>query len=127
MKLLSSVLALALLGCGHAQASDSFTPAQVALEAGFVAALAADRAQTVDLRDFCRGRIGCTVHETNPLLGSRPSVASINRYFFSAALSHAIVSRLLPSSKRSAWQASSLALEVAVVGHNKRLGLSIHF
>ena len=127
MKLLHSALALALLGCGHAQASDSFTPAQVALEAGFAVALAADRAQTVDLRDFCRGRIDCTLHETNPLLGPQPSVASINRYFFGAALAHAIVSRLLPSDQRSAWQASSLALEVAVVGHNKRLGPSIHF
>lgn len=122
-----SALALAIAICGNAQASDSFTPAQVALESGFAIALAADRAQTIAIRDFCSGRSGCTLHETNPILGSRPSIAAANRYFFSAAALHLAVSALLPSDQRSAWQSSTLVLEVAVVGHNKRLGLSIHF
>lgn len=120
-------LVLAFLMHSPARSSDDFSRSQVALEAGFTLALAADRAQTIDMRDFCSNRIGCTVHEINPFLGSRPSVAAVNRYFLLSAGAHALVSSLLPSTQRSAWQSSSLVLEAIVIGRNKRLGLSIHF
>lgn len=124
--LLVSALALVLFAPA-AHAAEPFGPSAYALEAAFVAALAFDRGQTSAIHSFCNGRIGCTVHETNPLLGRDPSQRKINRYFALGALAHAAVSYSLSGHTRTAWQASSLVLEVAVIGRNKRLGLSVRF
>ncbi len=124
---IAGVLQLSALTASAASFPEPLTEGQLVGEVVFLAALAADRQQTLQLKGFCDGRSGCTVHETNPLLGREPSRSRVNNYFLGAALAHAVVLYSLSSAYRSAWIASGIAVEVAVVGRNKRLGLRVSF
>lgn len=124
--MLAATLAGPLSHC-RAAAIDPLTPAQLAGEAAFGILLAADHSQTRQIQHFCEGRVGCTLHEVNPLLGSSPGPSRVRNYFLTAALTHATVLVLLPTEYRAAFLASTIALEAVVVGRNKRLGLRVQF
>lgn len=93
----------------------------------FLTLLTLDYGQTRDIAHACDGRINCTIHETNPILGAHPSNGAINRYFLTAAVAHAIITEVLPPDYRQPWLVATSALEVAVIGNNKRIGLHLRF
>ena len=109
-----TILIAAMLVCCAAH-SQTITVPQIALEAAFDAALITDYQQSGKIDGFCDGRINCTIHETNPLLGDDPGKARLHNYFVTAALTHAAISYVLPDKYRTLWQASSLGVEIGVV------------
>ena len=121
-----TLLTAAMFICCSAHAQNITTP-QIALEAAFDAALIADYQQSSKIDGFCDGRINCTIHETNPLLGDDPGKARLHNYFVTAALAHAAISYVLPDKYRTLWQASSLGVEIGVISRNKHLGLKWNF
>lgn len=130
------VLWLLLVGAArpaHAEglplpASD-WSRSDTALETGFVLFAALDLAQTHRIAGYCNGRgPGCTVHETNPILGRAPSSAAINRYFAGAMLGQFLVANALPhGATRTLFISGTATLEIVVTGRNARLGLGYHF
>jgi hypothetical protein len=103
----------------------------IAGEALFDLLLDLDAQQTKEIVGYCRGRVGCNLHETNPVLRAvelgEPSASSINNYFLTAAALHVIVTMVLPEAWRSPWQWGSVAVEGVTVGRNKALGLKVKF
>jgi hypothetical protein len=101
------------------------------LEAAFDAELVVDYAQTRSIHNFCLdkhdGRVGCTVHETNGLLGQDPSEARIRNYFLTAAATHALITYVLPEEYKKPWQIGTIVFEGVIIGRNKHLGLKLKF
>lgn len=126
MKKVLAAVTLALLS-SMAHADDApvigdWSKADVALEAAFALTLLADHNQTKQIKNHPGLR------ESNPLLGDNPSDARIRNYFVGAMVSHVLVANALPSGKlRTAFQAGTIVLEVAIVGRNKRMGLRVKF
>lgn len=120
---MKKILAAAVLAFATvAHAADDLTPGQMAMEAAYSLALLADRSQTMQIHDS-----GGKLREGNPLLGSDPSVARINRHFATWAVAHYLATRAVPTEYRKYWQGGSLAVELVVIGRNKRLGLNVKF
>jgi hypothetical protein len=115
------------LGGEPARVERRLSDGDLAKQAAFLALLAADYGQTRSIRNFCDGRINCTVHETNPLLGKYPSDARARNYFIGAALAHVAITHFISPEHRSAWLNGSIAFEAIVVARNARLGLRIKF
>jgi hypothetical protein len=112
-----------------AQSVTNMSTSQLAMEGLFDATLVVDYQQTRHIDGFCVGRINCTIHETNPILGDRPSDAHVRNYFTSAVAAHYAVSNVLAGNAKveNIWQASGIAMELLVIAKNKRLGLSWNF
>jgi hypothetical protein len=94
---------------------------EIALAGAFVGALWVDAAQTRSLaragwRDF---------RESNPLLGSNPSVGQINSYTAVAAVSTLGIAAVLPQKARKFWLIGALGMETFVVTHTTRLGVAV--
>lgn len=64
-------------------------------------------------------------YETNPVLGRNPSANRVRGYFVTAAVLHAGVSYFLSPTYRKAFQEGTIALELVVIGNNKRIGLGM--
>jgi len=92
------------------------------LETAFDVAWTADMLQTLDIRHH-----SATLHETNLILGRRPSQGAIVVYFAAGALVHYEVSRLLPVKLRRPWQCVTIGYEVGQVAVNYHLGLRFAF
>lgn len=121
---------LALLLCLPALAADPWTGPQIALEGAYQAALLCAWRQTSDFHkthmvafysystNFTE--YGCSKPhpELNPLLGRHPSQAAINVACVVSCAGHLLVSNLLPSRWRTAWQGVTAGLEIGVVAHN---------
>lgn len=124
-----TIILVFVFGLGEARAADlePLTTTEIQKELALGALLVLDRAQTRDIHGFCVGRTDCTIHETNPLLGTDPSPNRIRNYFLGTALVHVAVLYLLPREYRSYWQNGALALEVGVVASNYHLGLRARF
>lgn len=90
-------------------------------EAVFAALLVADWRQTQDIRRH-PGRF-----ELNPILGRRPSLGRVDRYFAASLLAHAACSLALRPEYRVTYQRATIAAEAVVVGRNAYLGLEIRF
>jgi hypothetical protein len=80
-----------------------------------------DQAQTKDIKNHP------WAHETNPLLGRSPSDPRIRNYFLSAGLIHTAIAYKLPPEYRRGFQYTTLALQLAVIAHNKKIGLRFEF
>lgn len=116
---------LALLIGAALRASDPWSAADVRREVAVVAVSVADWAQTLDLvRAQERGAPG---EELNPFLGPRPSRGAVNRWFAASILCHVLVVGRLPVRWRPAFQHASFGWELAIVGHNARVGLRVSF
>lgn len=72
-------------------------------------------------------RIGQACRESNPFLGPCPKRHTVNTYFTSFIVSHALVAYILPKPYRTFAQAFTLGMEVDAVFHNIRLGWRIRF
>lgn len=66
-------------------------------------------------------------YETNPLLGSAPSVAEINRYFMLSMAGTAGAAYVLPPFWRRALLGSIIVVETAMVIENHRIGLRLSY
>jgi hypothetical protein len=66
--------------------------------------------------------------ETNPLLGSHPSIGEVNNYFAASMLAHALIASQLPPEIRKWFQYGTIGLEAPVVGRNKfNFGIGMTF
>ena len=115
-------------------------------EGVFQALHVADLGQTLDIRrartavnpdGFGYRTLSFAYHEENGLLsagwaiGPHPSDRSIYAYFAAEALVHAAVSweldRLDARWPERAWQAVTISIQSAVIGHNASIGLQVRF
>ncbi len=117
-KLLLFTTLLAL--CSGAHASD-WTTADTNRQAVVLTTFAADYAQTRDIKNHD------WAYETNPLLGKHPSDNRIRNYFVGSAIIHTAVMYHLPPEWRKKAQYATIALQVAVIIRNKRMGLHFQF
>ena len=101
--------------------ADSWTTADNAREAVYLALVAVDWGQTLDLRHRA------DLQESNPVLGLHPSRSRVNSYFLANALLHPVIAHYLPGPWRAAFQYVSLGVEVGAVSNNARLGIRITF
>jgi len=99
----------------------------IAMEVAFQVAAVADWAQTRAIAVESERTNHTGRFEANPLLGRYPSRRAINNYFIASMIGHAAISYALPTKYRVWWQASTLAIEVAVVGRNAYLGIGMKF
>jgi hypothetical protein len=113
------VIVLALLAAAGARADDEWTATDTALEAGFAVALAGDWLQSRSVAGIA--------FETNPILGRRPSRATIDTYFAGVLALHLVVSAALPRPYRTVWQSVWFTVESAVVYRNAQAGIVIRF
>lgn len=113
------ILSLALLPL-IATAND-WTTHDTQLQSAVLTLFLIDAAQTKDIKSHR------DLHETNPLLGEHPSDSRIKNYFVGAGLVHTGLAVILPQPYRGYLQAGTIALEVSVIGNNKRLGLHMRF
>ena len=98
-------------------------PGEVALAGGFTAALLLDAAQTRRLarggwRDF---------HETNPLLGPRPSVGRVNTYTAVVGLSVLGAAALAPKRVRPWVLGIAFVVEAYTLAAMSQRGVAISF
>lgn len=102
-----------------ALAADPWTKAQINQQVAFTVVLAADWAQTRDIKNHPN------LHEANPFLGENPSDREIDEYFATAAIGHLAVAHVLPGKWRDAWQYFWIGAEANTVARNYSLGLRI--
>lgn len=67
------------------------------------------------------------MYETNPILGAHPSNRRIASYFILAAAGHSILAYNMKPEMRRNFQYATIALQIAVILHNKRIGLNYEF
>jgi hypothetical protein len=65
--------------------------------------------------------------ERNKILGSHPSVGEVNTYMAITAVTHAVVSYLLPKKYRKYWQHLTIYESLSCVVNNFNLGLRVRF
>jgi hypothetical protein len=97
-----------------------WTRTEVALAAGFTAALLMDAAQT---RGLARGGWE-GFREANPLLGSQPTVARINAYTAVAGLTVLGVAAAAPARFRPWVLGAAFVVEALTVARNAHAGIS---
>jgi len=98
--------------------SDSDTTRQTYL----TLSLYADYAQTRSIRKTPG------LWETNPILGLHPSDKQVAVYFIGSALTSYGIARALPAGwPRQSFQYGVIALQLAVIVHNKRIGMSFRY
>jgi hypothetical protein len=96
-----------------------WTTLDTTLEVTTQLTLALDMVQTLNIRP--------PRHENNVLLGQHPSDGTVVAYFAACGLAHAGIAYLLPRPYRNIWQFTAITFESAIVAHNFRVGLQIHF
>ncbi len=65
--------------------------------------------------------------ELNPILGSHPTIAAVNRHFAFNALLIGVIANYLPSTYRKAYLGAVSVVEFSCAGHNYKMGLKIAF
>jgi hypothetical protein len=98
-------------------------PRDVALATGFAATLLVDAAQT---RRLARGGWR-DYHETNPLLGPRPSVGRVNTYTAVVGLTVLGVAAAVPKRARPWILGVALAVEACTLAAMSQRGVAITF
>ena len=111
---MKKLLILFMLWPSLAFAVDPWTTQDTVLEGVFLGVLTVDCGQTA-----------YTVHringiEENPLYPKRPSIQTIRNYCVLFAVSHVLVSYLLPHKTRTVFQVFSIAIESSVIYDNYR-------
>lgn len=104
--------------CRSEPLSNSDMYRQVAVSA----ALIADASQTLYAYEH-RDRFG----EKNVIIRAHYSPTGIRNYFGAVLIGSAVVTRALPPEYRPYWQYGILAVEIANVARNKRIGVRFEF
>jgi hypothetical protein len=99
----------------------TWSPRDIALASGFTAALLIDAAQTRRLaaggwRDF---------HESNPILGKRPSVGQVNTYTAVVGVTVLGVAAVVPKRARPWVLGAALLVEACTLAAMSREGVAI--
>lgn len=133
MKTIITTLTLAAL-CQASHAADLFSPMSDAAwerQALITAVLLVDHHQTQEIRKRWEAALAnpgtSAISEANPLIRRHFSESGVRNYFVASAITSAVVTKALPAQWRATYQYSHLALQVATVIHNKRLGFSVAF
>lgn len=117
--LLTAFLYIVIFGCSE---SFAWTKADTARQVVY---------STLHIMDWGQTRYIAThpekYHETNPILGSHPSLRSVNLYFGATLLCHTAISAILPDKYRRAWQYVTIGVEGAYVVHNFNIGIKFGF
>lgn len=101
---------------------DDWSKADTARQTVVVATLAADMAQTLQIKN------NPMMYEKNVVLGDHPSDTKVVAYFVGVALAHTYVATKVPAGwPRQGLQYGLIAMQVAQVIKNKRAGLAIKF
>jgi hypothetical protein len=104
------------------QAADPWETTDYALAGAALTALAVDWGQT---RHIAKNPL--QFNETNPVLGTNPSVGKVNAYFVGAMVGTVAVAHVLPSDWRTLFLSGVLALELGVTQQNRSLGIKMAF
>ena len=116
MRILSALLLSSTLFAG-----DPWSTKDKVLEGAFVAATVLDWRQTLDIKNHPG------LHEQNSILGRHPSNSTVNTYFATSILLHAVVADQLHGKWRTAWQSVWIGLELGTVQRNYALGIRLNF
>ena len=65
--------------------------------------------------------------ETNPILGSHPTIGSVNRYFLGVLIVHNVMGALLPPRYADLYDKGVLFVEITAVQHNAAIGVGMRF
>lgn len=118
---MKTIIALVLvLSFARAHAGD-WTSTDSALLGTAITGLAADWAQT----RYIATEHG--YHETNPLLGSHPSVGRVNTYFAGSIAGTVGLALWMPRKPRTLFLGSMVALEIGLVIHNHSIGIQARY
>jgi hypothetical protein len=104
------------------RAADPWETTDYALAGAAVVALAVDWGQTRHIAKNSNRFI-----ETNPVLGTSPSVGKVDAYFVGAMVGTVALAHVLPSDWRQLFLGGVLALELGVVSQNRSLGIKMAF
>jgi hypothetical protein len=121
---------IALLSAAFSAQAYDITPmstSEVVKEASIIALFAVDYAQTRNIENFCDNKTNCNMHETNWIMGPHPNKNVVIGYFIGASVLHASAVYVMPKAWREIVQDGTIALELVVIGNNKRLGLTVKF
>lgn len=121
MKALIIFLAMLLTGVQTSDAGEPWSEQDIQLEAAYLMLHAVDWGQTRTIATSDE------FWETNPILGSHPTVAEVNRYFVATALLHVAITDSLHPRYRPLWQKFTIGVEAGYVGHNINLGITLEF
>lgn len=115
------MLLLMVFGVNSSTYASDWTEADTVRQGVVLTTFALDYAQTKDIKNHPG------MYETNSLMGAHPSDARIRNYFVAASVVHtAIMYNVRPEWRRN-LQYATIALEVAVILRNKRIGLHYQF
>lgn len=114
------VIVLAVL-CSPCQAADKLSESDLVSFGAIGAAYVVDYRQTLDIKNHPG------MYETNPILGKHPSDVKIKNYFIASSVVTLGAVYLLPKHYRPYLIGGVLAVEVVVIGNNKRIGLRTNF
>jgi hypothetical protein len=115
------ILALVLLPF-PCQARDPWDTTDYALAGATLAALAVDWGQTRGIAKNPQ-----RFNETNPVLGTTPSVGKVDAYFVGAMVGTVAVAHLLPGDWRQLFLAGTLAIELGAIQQNRSIGIKMAF
>lgn len=128
-------LAVLILVASTARADD-WSAADTTRQAALTTLFIADWAQTRWMVKHPRSEQTCTattcsydyLRESNPLLGSRPSIGKVNNLVAASIVGHAAIAYMLPAGEwRKGWQYVFIGIETGAVLHNRNIGLKMAF
>ena len=124
MKYIASTLCILFLLCGNAYAFDKWTPQQKQLEIANQVLMAMDWSQTRYISDNPTRfkEVGCF-----GLIGEHPNRYQVDTYFAAYALSHLVITHVLPSKYRNKWQVGTLCMSASVIVGNNNIGIKFVF
>lgn len=99
-------------------AADEWSPLDVTLQAAVLSTIIIDMNQTMGINDRP------DLIEANPFLGTDPSDQMAVAFISGSMIAHTMIANRLSGWKRTVWQLSVLAAEVAAVTNNFSNGLS---
>ncbi len=112
----------ALLGAQVVHAADPWSATDKALGVTAATALALDWRQTQMISEN-----PTKWRELNPILGSHPTIAAVNRHFAANAIMIGLIANYLPSKYRKAYLGAVSVVEFSCAGHNYKMGIRMAF
>ena len=125
-KILPSLGLAAALGLGIMQApAHAWDKTDTLLQGAYMATHITDWGQTRSISESCNsdGRY----YETNLVMGTCPSMQTVNLYFIGTGLLHVGVAHTLPKKYRRMFQLGTLGMQINYISNNQQLGLKVSF
>lgn len=120
------IFCIGLLASQSANAfCDNWTKTDTALATTALVASVVDYSQTKQLAKGFKGPSGYDLVEMNPLMPRNPTTGQVDRYFVAAALASVALTCTLSPEYRRYFLGSVATVQIGVVLHNKRNGLTV--